>query len=132
MQLAILANATQRGALTSVVVRGSADQRRLPVSSPATSTPTSNGTAEALDAWWVRPGATGADRKLGNALWVRPIDWNADLTRDLVARGRAEVCLELRPGVGLGGFCLGDGGATCYVAIYSSDTCCPVAGAALP
>ncbi|KAG2425688.1 hypothetical protein HXX76_013530 [Chlamydomonas incerta] len=130
-QLAVLANVTQRAALASVVVRGSADQRRLPLS-PGTASTTSNGTADILDTWWVRPGATGTDRRVGNTLWVRPIDWNTDLTRDLVSKGRAEVCLELRQGVGLGAFCLGDGSATCYVSIYSSDTCCPVAGAGLP
>ncbi|KAG2493481.1 hypothetical protein HYH03_008297 [Edaphochlamys debaryana] len=115
-QLAFNARADRRSDLLSVIVRGPADQRRLPLSG---------------DAWWAVPGAAtqGASLPIGNALWVRPVDWTVNTVRDLQGRGRAQVCLELRPGVGLSDFCLGGAGG-CSVAVYSSDTCCPVGVAA--
>ncbi|KAG2489721.1 hypothetical protein HYH03_011828 [Edaphochlamys debaryana] len=115
-QLAFQARADRRADLLSVIVRGPADQRRLPL---------------AGDAWWALPGAAGAigSRSIGDALWVRPVDWTVETVRELSGRGRAQVCLELRSGVALGDFCVGGTGG-CSVAIYSSDTCCPVGAAA--
>ncbi|KAG2489717.1 hypothetical protein HYH03_011824 [Edaphochlamys debaryana] len=115
MQLAFQARADRRADLLSVIVRGPADQRRLPL---------------AGDAWWALPGAAGTigSRPIGDALWVRPVDWTVDTVRELSGRGRAQVCLELRSGVSLGDFCVGGAGG-CSVAIYSSDTCCPVGAA---
>ncbi|KAG2489722.1 hypothetical protein HYH03_011829 [Edaphochlamys debaryana] len=114
-QLAFQARADRRADLLSVIVRGPADQRRLPAPG---------------DAWWALPGAAGAigSRSIGDALWVRPVDWTVDTVRELSGRGRAQVCLELRSGVALGDFCVGGTGG-CSVAIYSSDTCCPVGAA---
>ncbi|PNH10336.1 hypothetical protein TSOC_002944 [Tetrabaena socialis] len=119
VNVALYLNSTLRSSLTSVILRGATDQRRVP---------TALGGVAAEDAWWLRPGGT---RVVGNALWVRPLDWNADLTRDLVARSRAEVCLELRPGVALSDLCLGGVPGTCFVSLISSDTCCPVFSTAL-
>ncbi|PNH07394.1 hypothetical protein TSOC_006170 [Tetrabaena socialis] len=119
VNIAIFANATLRASVASIIVRGAADQRRVPAA-------TSSGTD---DTWWLRP---GTNRVVGNTLWVRPIDWNVDLTRDLVSRSRAEICLELRPGVALSDFCLGGVPGTCFVSIISSDTCCPVYSTAVP
>ncbi|KAG2489723.1 hypothetical protein HYH03_011830 [Edaphochlamys debaryana] len=115
-QLAFQARADRRADLLSVLVRGPADQRRLPAPG---------------DAWWALPGAAGAigSRSIGDALWVRPVDWTVDTVRELSGRGRAQVCLELRSGVALGDFCVGGAGG-CSVAVYSSDTCCPVGAAA--
>ncbi|PNH07393.1 hypothetical protein TSOC_006171 [Tetrabaena socialis] len=112
-------NATMRSSLTSVILRGATDQRRMP---------TALGGVPSEDAWWLRP---GGGRVVGNSLWVRPLDWNVDLTRDLVARNRAEVCLELRPGVALSDLCLGGVPGTCFASIISSDTCCPVYSSAV-
>ncbi|PNH04097.1 hypothetical protein TSOC_009772 [Tetrabaena socialis] len=112
-------NATMRGSLVSVILRGSTDQRRVP---------TALGGVAASDAWWLRPGGS---RVVGDALWVRPLDWNADLMRDLAVRNRAEVCLELRPGVSLPELCLGGVPGTCFASLVSSDSCCPVYSAAM-
>ncbi|KXZ50638.1 hypothetical protein GPECTOR_15g322 [Gonium pectorale] len=120
LQVAFYANITMRASLTSVIVRGVTDQRRLP-SITAAGAPD--------DGWWVKPGSTGANRVVSNTLWLRPLDWNVDLTRDLIQRSRAEVCLELRNGTSLGDFCLANTPNTCYVSIYSSDSCCPVSSA---
>ncbi|PNH05900.1 hypothetical protein TSOC_007800 [Tetrabaena socialis] len=120
LNIAFYLNATMRGSLTSVILRGSTDQRRMP---------TALGGVAASDSWWLRPGSS---RVVGDTLWVRPLDWNADLTRDLAARSRAEVCLELQPGVALSQLCLGGVPGTCFASIVSSDTCCPVYSTALP
>ncbi|PNH07389.1 hypothetical protein TSOC_006153 [Tetrabaena socialis] len=120
LTVALYLNATMRSSVTSIILRGATDQRRVSMSV---------GGIASEDVWWLRP---GTNRVVGNTLWVRPIDWNADLTRDLVARNRAEVCLELRPGVALSDLCLGGVPGACYASIISSDTCCPVYSSALP
>ncbi|PNH09201.1 hypothetical protein TSOC_004172 [Tetrabaena socialis] len=120
LSVALYLNATMRSNVTGIILRGATDQRRVSMSV---------GGIASEDAWWLRP---GGGRVVGNTLWVRPIDWNADLMRDLVARNRAEFCLELRPGVTLSDMCLGGVPGTCFASIISSDTCCPVYSSALP